>query len=156
VKKITLLLAVLGFSVAGSALAAQTTKEISKYPLGERSINSARATAERVTAVGAVCVEGKPCEGVVASAAAPAPGAAPRSGDQIYTSNCSACHGTGAMGAPKFGDKASWAPHVAKGVATLYKHALSGFNAMPPRGMCTTCSDAEIKATVDYMLSKSK
>ncbi len=153
-KKISLLLAVLGFSVAGSALAAQTTKDVSPHAVGERSVYSERATIERIKAVGRVCVEGKECEGapVAAVAAAPAAaGGAGRSGDAVYTASCSACHGTGAAGAPKFGDKGAWGPRIAKGKATLYTHALGGFNAMPPKGMCMTCSDDEIKAAVDYM-----
>ena len=155
-KKITLLLAVFGLSVAGSALAAKSTKEISRYPLGERGVYTQRSTIERITPVGSACVEGKECAGATALASAPAAGGAPRSGEQVYNGNCAGCHGAGVMGAPKFGDKASWAPHIAKGKDTLYKHALSGFNAMPPKGMCMTCSEAEIKATVDYMVGKSK
>ncbi len=150
-KKISLLLAVLGFSVASSAMAAKTTHEVSKYPLGERGVYTERATAERIQAVGKVCVEGKECEGVAAAASAPAAGAAPRSGEDVYKASCSACHGTGAAGAPKHGDKGAWAPRLAKGKPTLYDHALHGFNAMPPKGMCMTCSDDEIKAAVDFV-----
>jgi cytochrome c5 len=151
VKKISLLLAVLGLSVAGSALAAKSTHEVSKYPLGERGVYTERATAERIQAVGKVCVEGKECEGVQAAAAAPAAGGAPRSGEAIYNASCAGCHGTGAAGAPKHGDKAAWAPRLAKGKPTLYKHAMTGFNAMPPKGMCMTCTDDEIKAAVDFV-----
>lgn len=152
VKKISLLLAVLGLSVASSAMAAKTTDDISKYPLGERGVYTERATTDRIKAVGKVCVEGKECEGVQAAAAAPVPGAAPRAGDVVYNASCGACHGSGAAGAPKTGDKGAWGPRVAKGKATLYKHAISGFNAMPPKGMCMTCSDDEIKAAVDFMI----
>lgn len=155
-KKISLLLAVLGLSVAGSALAAKTTKEISQYPVGERGVYSERATAERIKPVGSVCVEGKECAGVTASVAAPAAGGAARSGEQIYNANCAGCHGAGVMGAPKFADKAAWAPRIGKGKDTLYKHAMIGFNTMPPKGMCMNCSDAEIKSTVDYMVGKAK
>lgn len=153
VTKISLLLAVLGLSVAGSALAAKSTKDVSPHALGDRSVYSERSTIERITAVGRVCVEGKECEGapVAAVAAAPAAGGAARSGDAVYTASCSACHGSGAAGAPKFGDKGAWGPRIAQGKATLYKHALEGIRAMPPKGMCMTCSDAEIKAAVDYM-----
>lgn len=151
VKKFSLLLAVLGLSVAGSAMAAKTTHEVSKYPLGERGVYTERATAERIQAVGKVCVEGKECEGVQAAAAAPAAGGAPRSGEAVYNASCAGCHGTGAAGAPKHGDKAAWGPRLAKGKPTLYKHALTGFNAMPPKGMCMTCSDDEIKAAVDFV-----
>lgn len=156
VKKISLLLAVLGFSVAGSAVAAQSTKDVSPHAVGERSVYSERATIERIKAVGRVCVDGKDCEGApVAAVAAPAAaGGAGRSGDAVYNASCAGCHGTGAAGAPKVGDKGAWGPRIAKGKPTLYKHALGGFNAMPPKGMCMTCSDDEIKAAVDYMTSK--
>lgn len=151
VKKTSLLLAVLGLSVAGFAAAAPSTKDISKYPLGERGVYTERATTDRIKPVGKVCVEGKECEGVAAVAAAPAAGGAPRSGEAVYNASCAGCHGTGAAGAPKHGDKGAWAPRLAKGKPTLYKHALTGFNAMPPKGMCMTCSDDEIKAAVDYV-----
>ncbi len=151
VKKISLLLAVLGLSVAGSAMAAKTTHDISKYPLGERGVYTERATTDRIKAVGKVCVEGKECEGVQAAAAAGAAAGAPRAGDAVYNASCAGCHGTGAAGAPKVGDKGAWGPRIAKGKPTLYKHAISGFNAMPPKGMCMTCSDDEIKAAVDFM-----
>lgn len=153
-KKISLLLAVLGLSVAGSALAAKSTKDVSPHAMGERSVYSERATIDRIKAVGSVCVEGKECAGApVAAAAAPvaAAGGAGRSGDAVYNASCSACHGTGAAGAPKVGDKGAWGPRIAQGKATLYQHALNGIRAMPPKGMCMTCSDDEIKAAVDYM-----
>lgn len=157
-KKISLLIAVLGFSVAGSALAAKTTKDVSPHAVGERSVYSERATIERIKAVGRVCVEGKECEGapVAAVAAAPVAGGAGRSGDAVYNASCSGCHGSGAAGSPKFADKGAWGPRIGKGKPTLYKHALGGFNAMPPKGMCMTCSDDEIKAAVDYMVSKAQ
>lgn len=155
-KKIALLLALFGLSVAGSALAAQSTKDVSKYPLGERGVFTERATRERIKPVGSVCVEGKECEGVQAAAAAPAAGAAPRSGEQVFNTACQACHATGAAGAPKVGDKAAWGPRLAQGKPTLYQHALHGIRAMPPRGMCANCSDDEIKAAVDFLVGKAK
>lgn len=158
-KKISLLLAVLGLSIAGSALAAKSTKDISSYPMGERGVFTERATIDRITPVGSVCVEGKECEGASAAAAAPAAatGGAPRTGEEIVTSTCQGCHGAGVMGAPKIGNKGDWGPRIAKGKPMLYDHALKGFNnKMPPKGMCMTCSDAEIKAAVDFMVSKAK
>lgn len=100
----------------------------------------------------------------IAVAAAPAPAAAPaaaaRSGDAVYNASCVACHGTGAAGAPKLGDKAAWADRIGQGMDTMVKHAIAGFQGktgvMPPRGTCGTCSDSELKAAVEYMVSKSK
>jgi cytochrome c5 len=69
---------------------------------------------------------------------------------------CTNCHGTGVLGAPKFGTAADWAPRVAKGMDTLYTHAIAGFNSMPPKGTCAACSDDEIKGAVKYMVDGSK
>jgi len=80
----------------------------------------------------------------------------PRSGKEIYNTKCVACHGTGVMGAPKFGTAADWAPRIAKGEEILFGSAIKGFNAMPPKGTCSDCSDNEIKETVKYMASNSQ
>lgn len=135
---------------AGTAVAAEN----SSYPLGQRSIFSDRATAERLTPVGSVCVEGEECGAQVAAAdSAPSE---PRSGEQVYNSGCAACHATGAAGAPKLGDTAAWAPRIDKGIDTLVKHAYEGFNAMPAKGMCADCSEEEIHAAVEYIVGQSK
>jgi len=38
----------------------------------------------------------------------------------------------------------------------MYKSALQGDGAMPAKGGNSALSDAEVKAAVDYMISKSK
>ena len=58
-------------------------------------------------------------------------------------------------GAPKLGDKAAWAPRLTLGVDGLTASAIKGKNAMPPKGG-STASDADIKATVEYMLAAVK
>lgn len=68
-----------------------------------------------------------------------------------YNKACVACHGTGAMGAPKKGDKAAWAPRVKQGEATLLDHIHKGFKSMPAKGLCNDCTDAEYKALIKYM-----
>jgi cytochrome c5 len=79
----------------------------------------------------------------------------PKDGPSLYEAVCKNCHGPGLIGAPKFGDHASWAPRIAKGKnALLYEHALKGFNAMPAKGSRTDLSDELIKAGVDYMVQK--
>ena len=109
-----------------------------------------KAVAERIKPVGEVTVGGsEPAAGATAGAAA-------RSGKEIVTSVCAMCHGTGAAGAPKIGDKAAWAPRIAQGVDTLVKHATAGIRAMPPKGTCMNCSDAELKAAVEYLVSQAK
>ena len=106
----------------------------------------------RIAPVGSTCMQGDEC----AAAPAPAAAAGPKSGKDVYAGFCTTCHGAGVMGAPKFGTAADWAPRVAKGKDTLYTHAIGGFNAMPPKGMCAACSDDEIKSAVDYMVDGSK
>ena len=94
-----------------------------------------------------------------AGPAAPAPAvqaAGKADGKKVYESTCMACHGAGVANAPKFGDKAAWAPHLNHGVAELYQTALKGKGAMPPKGGNLTQSDAEVKAAVDYMVNAVK
>lgn len=95
----------------------------------------------------------------VAAAATPAAAPTADAGKKLFEATCSACHGAGVAGAPKFGDKAAWAPRIKQGSATLYDHALKGFQGnagvMPPRG-ASTASDDEVKAAVDYMVSAAK
>lgn len=80
----------------------------------------------------------------------------PRDGASIYNSVCMACHASGVAGAPKAGDKAAWAPRLAQGKDALYKSALAGKNAMPPKGGAADLSDAELKAAVDHLLGLAK
>jgi cytochrome c5 len=76
-------------------------------------------------------------------------------GQSVYEAACTACHGAGIGGAPKTGDAAVWAPRIAQGKATLYKHAIEGFQGsagvMPAKGGRTDISDELIQAAVDYM-----
>lgn len=109
------------------------------------------AIAERIKPVGSVCVEGDDCGG---AAAAPAAGGA-RSGADVYTASCAACHASGVLDAPKFGTS-DWADRANKGLETLVSNAINGINAMPPRGTCASCSDDEIKASVEHMVNSAK
>lgn len=73
-----------------------------------------------------------------------------------YMANCFACHGTGAAGAPKMGDKAAWKARIAQGKETLYTNSIKGKGAMPAKGGRPNLSDDEVKALVDFMVSKSQ
>jgi len=99
--------------------------------------------ASRLKPVGEVAFSG--------SGAATAGG---RSGEEIVTAICSACHATGALNAPKIGDKGAWGPRIAKGYDTLVKHAVSGIRAMPPRGGAADLSDEEVARAVAFMANK--
>lgn len=99
----------------------------------------------------------QPVGQVELAGAAPAAAAGGKvDGAQVYQSTCFACHGTGAAGAPKAGDKAAWKPRIAQGTATLYSHALKGFKGMPPKGGNGSLADDAVKAAVDHLVSQSK
>lgn len=68
-----------------------------------------------------------------------------------YNKTCAMCHGSGAAGAPKKGDKAAWAPRLKQGEAVLLQHIQTGIRAMPPKGMCTDCTEADYKALIKFM-----
>jgi cytochrome c5 len=80
----------------------------------------------------------------------------PDTGRNIYDSHCAVCHNAGAAGAPRFGDAKAWQPRIAQGMETVFNHAVNGYNSMPPKGACISCSDNEIKAAVEYLVDKSK
>jgi cytochrome c5 len=87
-----------------------------------------------------------------ATAAAPAAG----DGKKTFESVCTACHTAGVLGAPKFGDKAAWAPRIKTGKDALYHSALNGKGAMPAKGGNASLSEADVKAAVDYMVAAAK
>jgi cytochrome c5 len=76
-----------------------------------------------------------------------------QTGEQTYTTVCSACHGAGVLGAPKFGDEAAWAPRIKTGYDNLLHSALNGKNSMPARGG-TQLSDYEIALAMVYIANK--
>ncbi|MFZ3289934.1 MAG: c-type cytochrome, partial [Telluria sp.] len=93
---------------------------------------------------------------VAAASATAAPSAADLAkGEKVYSATCLACHSAGVMGAPKVGDKATWGPRMAQGKETVYGNAINGVRMMPPRGGNPGLKDEEVKAAVDYMISKS-
>ena len=74
-----------------------------------------------------------------------------KEGKQVFDEVCTACHTPGALGAPKFGNKADWAPRLKQGYDTLIKHAEEGIRLMPARGGNPDLSDIEIARAVAYM-----
>ena len=113
------------------------------------------AIAERIKPAGEVCIQGEDC-GVAGAAAAATGGDQVRSGEDVYNTACSACHGTGAGGAPKHGDTGAWVDRIAQGNDVLYEHAIKGFNGMPAKGLCMDCSDDELQLAVDYIVAGSQ
>lgn len=100
------------------------------------SVDPELATAQRIQRVGSVELRdaNRPLQ----------------SGEAVYTAQCSACHATGVVGAPKFGDAAAWGPRIGTGYEALLNSALKGKNAMAAQGG-GAFSDLEIGRAVVHM-----
>lgn len=114
-----------------------------------KGVNEIKA---RIAPVGTSCMSGDDC---AAAPAAPV-AAGPKTGKEVFEGFCTTCHSAGVMGAPKMGNASDWAPRIAKGMDTLYNHAMTGFNSMPAKGMCAACTEDEIKGAVKHMVDGSK
>ena len=100
------------------------------------AVNPEKAIAERIQKIGMVEVR---------DANRPL-----KSGEEVYKAQCSACHASGAAGAPKFGDAAAWAARIGTGFEALVQSALKGKGAMAPQGG-GDFNDTEIARAVAYM-----
>lgn len=78
-----------------------------------------------------------------------------KSGEQVFSTVCSACHTAGVAGAPKIGDPATWAPFIKAGYESMLNAVLHGKGAMPPKGGNPTLSDYEVARAVVYMANQS-
>ena len=77
------------------------------------------------------------------------------SGEEVYKTVCMSCHTSGVAGAPVIGKNNEWEQRIAKGIKLLYLNAINGIGVMPAKGGATNLSDDNIKAAVDYIISKS-
>lgn len=102
---------------------------------------SAEAIARRLQPVGSIQVRD-------ASSAATL-----KTGEQVYQAQCSACHASGAAGAPKLGDAGAWGPRVGKGYEALLTSALKGKGAMGAQGG-GDFSDLEVGRAVVWMANQ--
>lgn len=109
------------------------------------------AIAERLAPVGQLCLQGEDC-GTAAAPAAAASSGGDIDGEGIYGNVCSACHNSGAAGAPIRGEDEAWAERTEQGFATLLDHAINGIGAMPAKGGNASLSDEEVEAAVAYMV----
>ena len=125
---------------------------------------SPEAVARRLAPVAKVEIDPNAPAVIATAAAAPvavatvAPAKAGNAGGAkaTYDTVCSVCHAAGVAGAPKFGDKAAWAPRLKTGKDALHASALKGKGAMPPKGGNASLSDDAVKAAVDYMAGAAK
>lgn len=102
-----------------------------------------KATLERIKPVG---------ELTVVDASAPR---VEKEGSAVFSEVCASCHTSGALGAPKFGDKSEWAARIKQGYDTLVKHAVEGIRQMPARGGNPDLSDTEVARAVAYMANEA-
>jgi cytochrome c5 len=107
------------------------------------NVKSDEAIAKRLKPVGQVVVE----------AGSDVPGQ--RSGKQIVDAVCSACHATGALNAPKIGDKAAWGKLITEGHDELTQAAIKGVRQMPARGGSPDLTDAEVARAVAFMANQA-
>ncbi|CAM3141941.1 c-type cytochrome [Cupriavidus taiwanensis] len=123
----------------------------------------ATAAAPDAAAPAAAAAPAPAAPAAPAAAAAPAPAAAAAApaaasaevGKKVYEQVCAACHAAGVAGAPKFGDKAAWAPRLKEGMDAVHNFALKGKGVMPPKGGYAG-PDADVIAASDYMANAAK
>ncbi len=123
-----------------------------KEPAAPAATPAAKAEEKKDAAPAAAAVVIPP---PVVAAAAPATGKADV-GKALYDTACQVCHAAGVANAPKFGDKAAWAPRIATGIDALTQSVIKGKGAMPPKGTAMAASDADLKAAVAYMVGAAK
>jgi cytochrome c5 len=104
---------------------------------------SDEAVAKRLKPVGDV---------VITDASAPK---SEKTGQQVVEAVCSACHATGALNAPKIGDKEGWGKLIKEGQEKITQDALKGIRQMPARGGNPDLSDTEFARAVVYMANQA-
>jgi cytochrome c5 len=73
-----------------------------------------------------------------------------KGGEDVFKAQCTACHTSGAAGAPKVGDAAAWGARIKTGYEALLTAALKGKGAMGAQGG-GDFDDVEIGRAVVYM-----
>lgn len=78
-----------------------------------------------------------------------------RTPEYTYSMACMTCHSTGVAGAPILTDTENWSLRLNGGIESIYTNTIRGYNSHPPKGLCSSCSDDEIKEVADYMLKEA-
>ena len=141
-----------------------------------------QSAEENLAPIAKLCLAGEDCVGAKVNeaaaapepvaapepAAAPAPAAAPEPVTEpvqiaqaddgfdlqaTYQMFCFACHSNGLSGAPLPGDAEAWAPRMEKGRDEIIEIMNRGLNAMPPKGLCMTCTDDQLWELSQYMVT---
>ncbi|MDG0027740.1 c-type cytochrome [Trinickia sp. Y13] len=126
---------------------------------GAAATQGAAASAPQSASASTGAVNDQAAAAIAALPSAPSPASSSadkeQAGKALYTQVCQACHAAGVLGAPKFGDKAAWAPRLKDPMDVIYNYALHGKGQMPPKGG-SSASDDDVKAAVDYMVNAAK
>ncbi len=138
-------------AAAPTADAAGAAPATAAAPAAAAAAGTAAAPAAAPAAVPAAA----PAPAPAAATAAPVAAAGGGAGEALYKQACQLCHAAGVANAPKFGDKAAWAPRIATGIDALTQSAIKGKGAMPPKGG-SAASDADIHAAVEYMVNAAR
>ena len=78
------------------------------------------------------------------------------SGEKVYEKTCTVCHSDGLSGAPRLGNKPEWAPRIPKGKDALVESVRNGKGLMPPRGGNDRFTDEDLRAAVEFIVSKAQ
>ena len=104
------------------------------------AVNMEKATAARIQKIGAVEIRDANRQ--------------LKTGEEVFKAQCTACHTSGAAGAPTFGDAAAWAPRVRTGYEALLTSAVKGKGVMGAQGG-GDLETLEIGRAVVYMVNAS-
>lgn len=147
----------LSFLLLGSNAVAQQSIEDNIRPAGQvclagqSCVGSTVGTASPAASTSAAAPVAAVVEEVVEQVVEAAAEVAAFDVESTYQMSCFACHGTGAAGAPIMGDADAWTERMAKGMDAVMANVVNGVNAMPPKGLCMTCSDDDLQSLVNYM-----
>jgi len=75
---------------------------------------------------------------------------------QAYMATCFACHNSGAGGAPNPNNPDDWTARLERGMDSIMTNVVNGINAMPAKGLCFNCTNEDLRAVVDYMISMTQ
>ena len=88
-------------------------------------------------------------------APAPADESVQLTGKEAYDLVCAGCHEEGIDGAPRTGDRDTWADRSWLWEAVLFEHAKQGYMEMPAKGGDVSLDDAAVEMAAEYMLTRT-
>lgn len=81
-------------------------------------------------------------------------------GKEIFKNNCASCHTGGfkgwVTGAPEIGELEEWKESFEKNNQELVNIVFTGANDHELKGGCDACTKDQIRAAIEYIMSKTK